>query len=1661
MSNQYKMGNLSRILEKIKNGQLNELPPQVQDLSSIERQHVVRHCSHYVHSNPNLDEPAFTSIMDIVVQCLPLQQKDASEEEPEHLFKSMFFIIVTALKRKDLHCYLVKLLNELEPVARRCEMATGELRSYAKSLYQSLWNASFTLTDPLMTLTLHQFSLQYHLASGASVSIVCSQAFKILLSFQESTKSVENLDTFRIHLRILDSIIQMAQKETDLSDELVLHIHRLVMEFAKVLLRLNECASYRKISKDVITLCEKRTHEQILQALKIGLKLTECAMAYKVGRCEADKMKKMVSTSSSVLKALTKNSSPKVLTLNTIVVRSLLTMLTIFTIQQEEEVEYTLEGTMLTYLLETLLSWCNAPINEEDARKVATILYQHVGSFVKMFETTKDQNKNTDEQTRVLKEALLWGTRTKEFYRSHTRHKEDWQGHYYNLGVYTGNVGVLAFRAGNNEMPSKMLELSVNMLVQYQSIVTQQQQLDNVTSVLTKRVKTWSDALRYSGQFREAGVAAAMAVMWGLLSPHELITIWVKCKRDARKINSDAVQGMTVCETVSEAQRRLPEVSHVPFNKVWALKEEIKSYRSQGCNTSSDELACGERLVQESESVMDRAEGLLTVTVALMESNKSADTALKAITNANKAIQLINIAKSENSGSERELLAQAHFWLYLCQLQHAEMTAPQVVVEDIQKPPASLSTQAIDQGDEVQVDDQCDVRPSALTFTLDTQSDSLTPLHTALDIWRELAKKDVTLEYGDRTCSLVASAAYIYQLSGLLSPTVSCWSTLITLARTHNLNTLLVKGVTELLLVAGELVPESLVTEAEVVVESLQHKSVTTQDSSHSYLITALHSAIALHLLKTGQYQRGAQYLTKAIQSDVIGKQTIGATEVKVIVNLVASHYALLPSHLFNEPLPPAIQPAYLHALLACRQGIALIRSATSAVQDGLVCYHHRVAWLHLTTTAWLGRLSLASAQPRVARAYLKASLSIAHQFTLPLWMAELLEVLASVDLMCDQFEDCRVKVERLISILAVHSTNTASSTFPSITKSSTTTSKFTAPIPCSLEAAKSTKVPKCTNLPDVQMIRVDRGWNEEEEEEWMRDKSTAAPEYKVKSVSFNPSLVVIGNEKRLPILANAHLALSPSTEFREDVSVVVGAVECPEGVVECMLCSTPLLHYLLISTANLLAMVHTYAGRYRPATTCLNRASQMYSLVSDKAYEICSQLRSIIGGEMTDSQPMFVESRLNEVRIRLGKSRAELLAVEGKVEEAVVVTLDTLKMISTLPTQLLFQDLQIILVTQLQGVTLEQMVAQQKAHNTPEHNADTSLDNICVDDAKCPDNFSTPVCTRRPAAPYSTHKSVRHTIHKSTRPALKTKCPATPRSLQKTSQRHLTLPATTQWPETKKGVFSIFSDEDESSVRVNRPVTPSTKTYQKSTSKSSSIRKGTTTVSSTMSSTSVVVVKPKAARSLARKKSHKENDMFEAFNITNSPTDVVLEVPRSSRIKTYNKTCSKIKKDYEDVVEKINTAQSKTSKKKINDLDDTSDSQNITDDPFDVVLEVPVSSQRKTYRNSSRQKGGCNNAEKVPESSTRRIGNGTRRNVDREAAAELSTNTAGSVSTSIQAREMRTRGSRTSKPIKIFDTEPNKTSTKVKPPSFGTESDKSESERSRNRSTRSTRILR
>lgn len=326
------------------------------------------------------------------------------------------------------------------------------------------------------------------------------------------------------------------------------------------------------------------------------------------------------------------------------------------------------------------------------------------------------------------------------------------------------------------------------------------------------------------------------------------------------------------------------------------------------------------------------------------------------------------------------------------------------------------------------------------------------------------------------------------------------------------------------------------------------------------------------------------------------------------------------------------------------------------------------------------------------------------------------------------------------------------------------------------------------------------------------------------------------------------------------------------------------------------------------------------------------------------------------------------------------------------------------------------------------------SPENLFAEDDKYPRDFSTPECTRKPPALHSAVKTVRPT-NKPSRPTVKTKCPTTPHSLQKSSQRliHHTLHAT-QKPDG--GAFSIFGDDG--CMRVIRSATP-LKTYKESSSKTS--RKDTTTGTS-ISSTSVT--KPKAVRSLAKKISKEEN-VYDRIDTTNSPIDIVLEVPRSYKTKTY-KNISK-QKESGDTVEEISIEQFKKSKKGVENLNDTNNPQ--TKNPNDVVL-VPMSSQIKKHKNSPWQKGS-DDAEKVPASSTTKPQSATE--------TKSSANPDGSQPILAQVKETRRRG-RPSKSVSTIDVESKRTTrktTKVNPPCFEDESKKTPSTRSRGRPTRST----
>lgn len=179
--------------------------------------------------------------------------------------------------------------------------------------------------------------------------------------------------------------------------------------------------------------------------------------------------------------------------------------------------------------------------------------------------------------------------------------------------------------------------------------------------------------------------------------------------------------------------------------------------------------------------------------------------------------------------------------------------------------------------------------------------------------------------------------------------------------------------------------------------------------------------------------------------------------------------------------------------------------------------------------------------------------------------------MLARVDLLCDQLDDCRVKVDSLLALLIAHPTH-AQEYLPKDAKVAKHVTMNTKPYEGKLS---------CQVLSEIEI----------DSEEKMRDCS-AAPEYELKAFHNHPGLVVVGAEERIGELAHPRQPVSPSMRYREDVTLV-RVESCPDRQVKCVMCSTPALQELHISTAIILALVHAHNGQHIAAQTCFKRVSK------------------------------------------------------------------------------------------------------------------------------------------------------------------------------------------------------------------------------------------------------------------------------------------------------------------------------------------------------------------------------------------------------------------------------------------------------------------------------------
>ncbi|CAL4197543.1 unnamed protein product, partial [Meganyctiphanes norvegica] len=834
------MGELNTILQQIKNGNVENLNNDVQKLlvstsETKSSENILRHCSRYAYENTKVVKEYFHSMLDVVVTSSQ-HQKQQEIVDAAYQIKSLYYIISAICKRRDSYQYLPQILSDAEGYVKGCDASSGDVFNICKNLYQVVWNASLSQPcTPKEALDLQRWALCFLLIIGTSVDKVCEQAFKAATNYEQKSQgnadmSQGNLDKF--YLQLLLNITNTSKKQ-EYDSKSIIALLNVILKYAVSLAKYKNFSEFTKGSRPFVALMDNRCSDPIMMSLKIGLKLVEAAMALLAGKFTNEKLIDYIYKTQGVI--------PNSELPNAILTLCLLQVIAFFEKPNESEVLYSVQPSVIGTVLKAALSRFSKSTSEESTKQLGTIISQLLATYL-------DIAKKSQYSATVYEEALKWVTKAENFLIDNN---QGWQLKNY-IGVNAGNFGVLSYRETKYEAAGKFLQTCVNLLESCTTETTSDVQ-GNIISSMLKKQKLLSDALRYSGQYHEAALALAISALKGSISADDLVITWVKCKRDAAKASSSSIKGLTILDIVSEAQRRCKNPK-TKFDVCSLLLLEAYSYRKQSHNAAEDELSCAHALLGVAQTVWHKVRALLLTTQVLWTHPTLATQENQAMSTVKEAVTILNDSKKMciNESGIEEAEALTNFWIYLCRLQMIQEKAEMEFEESMKASAAasSLTTAATDLGEEVQVDDACDVRPATTSLTLHQQERLLSPLNKALLAWEHLLQKGEVLKDANSTCAAVASAGYVYQLTGLTVPTVRAWNVLISMARTYKLNNYIIQGIGELLMAGPEFVSSNSIVEVKQLLAATEASQSQNYNIYHNLTVR---TALAYYYLLQGE----------------------------------------------------------------------------------------------------------------------------------------------------------------------------------------------------------------------------------------------------------------------------------------------------------------------------------------------------------------------------------------------------------------------------------------------------------------------------------------------------------------------------------------------------------------------------------------------------------------------------------------------------------------------------------------------------------------------------------------------------------------------------------------------------------------------------------------
>ncbi|KAJ4441506.1 hypothetical protein ANN_11362 [Periplaneta americana] len=363
-------------------------------------------------------------------------------------------------------------------------------------------------------------------------------------------------------------------------------------------------------------------------------------------------------------------------------------------------------------------------------------------------------------------------------------------------------------------------------------------------------------------------------------------------------------------------------------------------------------------------------------------------------------------------GSEKEsmrlfYIGSLYFWFFLCQVRVMRSKQEEEILQS-NLIPTKIEAEQEDNPDPLQT---CNVIPAYANLSLENESQLLETLNKAVGAWILSLVNGLDADEGVKSLPNIEVAAYMYELYGYDTLKLRTWCLYYKYAEVLDSKEAMLLALCHLLewctCGASECKWLEKAQELIITLQLEDNKEYNSQLLFHKYLL-----ARCRHCYRNEQFSGIEEHLKRLIEYTKQEKlEHFSQSVLHVRVRLLIVQCMLLPRP--HTITLPDRKSALNEASLTYSNALYLLKQIKMTPAENT-----EVLSLLLEISQWLGRLNLYLFWPREARCFMKGDLILSQKLGLTTRTAQFLNLLAHVDIMCCNVDDCQVKLQGIQFLL-------------------------------------------------------------------------------------------------------------------------------------------------------------------------------------------------------------------------------------------------------------------------------------------------------------------------------------------------------------------------------------------------------------------------------------------------------------------------------------------------------------------------------------------------------------------------------------------------------------------------------------------------------------------